>query len=69
MAELIKSTVKVHCDCCHKEMLKPEGFSTPHGAMIFSCGKKKCDAVITEVLINCFGSYYGENKRITKQNG
>ena len=54
-----KDLLRVSCGCCYEEMPKPQGFSTPYGAMIFSCGKKRCDAIITEVLVDCFGSYYG----------
>jgi len=35
---------------------KVKEYSTPLGALIFSCGKKNCNIEITETLVNLWGN-------------
>jgi len=51
-----KQLIEVSCDWCGKRGFKMKEFLTPHGAVMFSCGKKKCNTEMNKTFIDLWSN-------------
>lgn len=50
-----KYPIEVTCASCEKETFRVKEYMTPHGALLFSCGKEECDTEIANVILKIWG--------------